>query len=107
MSKYKIIFIDIDDTLNPSNGIISPKTKDMMNKLREHNIKVVVNTGRSAQYAINKSKEGNLSDYIISSNGSEVYNYKTKEIIYSKSIPSDIVKKVYNYCENYKLTMII
>ena len=107
MSKYKIIFVDIDDTLNPSNGTISEKTKAMMDKLKEHHIKVVVNTGRSAQYAINKSKEGNLSDYIISSNGSEVYNYKTKEVIYSKSIPSEKVKEVYEYCNNYKLTMII
>jgi Cof subfamily protein (haloacid dehalogenase superfamily) len=107
MSKYKIIFVDIDDTLNPSNGTISEKTKAMMDKLKEHHIKVVVNTGRSAQYAINKSKEGNLSDYIISSNGSEVYNYKTKEVIYSRSIPSEKVKEVYEYCNNYKLTMII
>ena len=107
MSKYKIIFIDIDDTLNPSNGTISEKTKAMMDKLKEHHIKVVVNTGRSAQYAINKSKEGNLSDYIISSNGSEVYNYKTKEVIYSRSIPTEKVKEVYEYCNNYKLTMII
>ncbi|MBR6133706.1 MAG: HAD family phosphatase [Bacilli bacterium] len=107
MSKYKIIFVDIDDTLNPSNGTISEKTKAMMDKLKEHHIKVVVNTGRSAQYAINKSKEGNLSDYIISSNGSEVYNYKTKEVIYSRSIPTEKVKEVYEYCNNYKLTMII
>ena len=107
MSKYKIVFIDIDDTLNPSNGTISEKTKQMMTKLKQHNIEVVVNTGRSANYAINKSKEGNLSNYIISSNGSEVYNYKTKEIIYSKSIPSNKVKEVYNYCNSYNLTMII
>ena len=107
MSKYKIIFIDIDDTLNPSNGTISPKTKEIMDKLKENNIEVVVNTGRSANYAIEKSKEGNLSNYIISSNGAEVYNYKTKEVIYSKSIPSDIVKNVYEYCKEYNLKMII
>jgi len=107
MSKYKIIFCDIDDTLNPSNGKVSERTKEMMTKLKEHNIKVVVNTGRSARYAIEKSKEANLSDYIISSNGAEVYNYKTKEVIYSKTIPADTVKEVYNYCNQYKLTMII
>lgn len=107
MPKYKIVFVDIDDTLNPSNGKVSKRTIETMTKLKNNNIKVVVNTGRSAKYAIEKSKEANLSDYIISSNGAEVYNYKTKEVIYSQNIPKDTVKKVYDYCNKYNLTMII
>ena len=74
MNKYDIVFVDIDDTLNPSNDPVSEYTKQVMTKLKENGIKVVVNTGRSATYAINKSKEANLSEYVISSNGSEVYN---------------------------------
>ena len=72
MSKYKIVFVDIDDTLNPSNGEVSKHTKEVMTKLKEKGIHVVVNSGRSTKYAIEKSLEANLSNYIISSNGAEV-----------------------------------
>ena len=42
-------------------------------------IKVVVNTGRSAKYAVEKSIEAGLSEYVISSNGAEVYNYHERK----------------------------
>ena len=84
MKKFDIVFVDIDDTLNPSNKATSEYTKEVMKKLKENGIKVVVNTGRSTRYAINKSIEANLSEYVISSNGAEVYDYENKQIIFSK-----------------------
>ena len=107
MEKYKIVFIDIDDTLNPSNGETSAYTKEVMTKLKEKGIKVVVDTGRSASYAIKKSLEANLSEYVISSNGAEVYNYHTRQEIFSKPIPKDVIKEVYNYCATHDLTLIL
>ena len=107
MKKYKIVFIDIDDTLNPSNGVVSEYTKQVMTKLKEQDIKVVIDSGRSASYAIKKSLEANLSEYVISSNGAEVYNYHERKEIFSKPIPNDIIKEVYNYCETHDLTLIL
>lgn len=107
MNKYDIVFVDIDDTLNPSNEPVSEYTKQVMTKLKENGIKVVVNTGRSATYAINKSKEANLSEYVISSNGSEVYNYEKKEIVFLKPIPKEQIKKIYEYVVSTKMTIIL
>ena len=107
MKKYKIVFIDIDDTLNPSNGVVSPYTKEVMTKLKEKGIKVVIDSGRSASYAIKKSLEANLSEYVISSNGAEVYNYHDRKEIFSKPIPSDVIKEVYEYCESHNLTLVL
>ena len=107
MNKYKIVFVDIDDTLNPTNKNVSETTKKVMKKIIDQNIKVVVNTGRSNSYAILKSKEAGLSEYVISSNGSEVYNYKTNEVIFQRIIPENTVKDVYNYCNNLGLTLIL
>ncbi len=107
MNKYKIVFIDIDDTLNPSNGTVSEYTKSIMTKLKEKGIKVVVDSGRSATYAINKSLEGNLSEYVISSNGAEVYDYHDRKAIFAKPIPPEIIKEVYKYCEDHEMTLIL
>lgn len=105
--KTKCVFIDIDDTLNPSSGKVSSYTKKVMTRLKEKGIKVIVDTGRSAIYAIEKAKEANLSNYIISSNGAEVYDYENDIIIFEQSIPADIVKKVYTYCQRMGLTLIL
>ena len=107
MSKYKIVFVDIDDTLNPSNGEVSKHTKEVMTKLKEKGIHVVVNSGRSTKYAIEKSLEANLSNYIISSNGAEVYDYHNDVIIFEQPIPKDTIKEVYKYCEKMNVTLIL
>ncbi len=107
MTTYKIVFVDIDDTLNPSNGEVSNHTKDIMTKLKEKNIPVVINSGRSAQYAITKSMEANLSNYVISSNGAEVYDYHNDVVIFEQPIPKKTIKDIYKYCEKMNLTLIL
>lgn len=107
MNNYDIVFVDIDDTLNPSNGHVTEYTKEVMKKLKEKGIKVVVNTGRSAKYAIEKSIEAGLSEYIISSNGAEVYNYHERKEIFSKPIDNEDIKKIYEYCITHNMTIIL
>ncbi len=107
MSKYKIVFVDIDDTLNPSNGEVSKHTKDIMTKLKKKGILVVVNSGRSTKYAIQKSMEANLSNYVISSNGAEVYDYHNDVVIFEQPIPKKTIKDIYKYCEKMNLTLIL
>lgn len=107
MKKYEIVFIDIDDTLNPSNEKTSEYTKEVMKKLKDKGIKVVVNTGRSAKYAIEKSLEAGLSEYIISSNGAEVYNYHERKEIFSKPINNEDIKHIYEYCITHNMTIIL
>ena len=107
MSKYKIIFVDIDDTLNPSNGKVSEYTKEIMKKIKDKGIKIIINTGRSAQYAIEKSKEAGLTNIVVSSNGSEIYNYEEDKIIYSNPIPKENVKEVYDYCQKLNIKLIL
>ena len=103
----KIIFVDIDDTLNPSNGSVSEYTISVMDRLKEAGYILVVDTGRSAKYAIEKSIEAHLSQYVISSNGAEVYDYEKRKIIFQQSIPKKMIKEVYEYCVDTGLTLIL
>ena len=107
MNKYDIVFVDIEDTLTPSNGVASEYTKEVMQKLKDKGIKVVVNTGRSTKYAVNKSLEANLSEYVISSNGAEVYDYHNRKVLFNQAIPKDTIKDIYNYCNEHNMTLIL
>lgn len=107
MNKYKIVFVDIDDTLNVRNKPVSENTKNVMSRIKDKNIFVVINTGRSMKYAIERSKMANLSKYVVSSNGSEVYDYQNDKIIFSSIIPKETVKKIYEYCQSVGVIMLI
>lgn len=107
MNKYDIVFCDIDDTLNPSNGTTTEYTREVMKKLKDKGIKVVVNTGRSAKYAVEKSIEAGLSEYTISSNGAEVYNYHERKEIFSKPISNEDILAIYDYCVTHNMTIIL
>ena len=107
MNKYDIVFCDIDDTLNPSNGTTTEYTREVMKKLKDKGIKVVVNTGRSAKYAVEKSIEAGLSEYTISSNGAEVYNYHERKEIFSKPISKEDILAIYDYCQTHNMTIIL
>lgn len=107
VNKYDIVFVDIDDTLNPSNGQVSEYTKEVLKKVKDKGIKIVVNTGRSAKYAIEKSIAAGLSEYTISSNGAEVYNYHERKEIFSKPINNQDIIKIYDYCNNHNMTIIL
>ena len=39
MRNYDIVFVDIDDTLNPANGQVSEYTKNVMKRLKDKGIK--------------------------------------------------------------------
>lgn len=106
-NKYKIAFVDIDNTLNSKDKPISAYTKKIMKELKDNGIKVVVNTSRNVEYAISKSREANLSEYTISSNGAEVYNYQEDKIIFSKPISSKDIKYIYDYCNSHDLVIIL
>lgn len=106
-NKYKIVFVDIDDTLYSKDKTISEYTKEIITELKNKGINVVATTRRDLQYAVNKSKESNLSEYTISSNGTEVYNYQEDKIIFSKPIASKDVKYIYDYCNSHDLIIIL
>lgn len=107
MNKYKIIFTDIDDTLNPKNKEVSEYTKNVCQKIIESGTLIVVNSGRSISYCLKKSKEANLSRYIIGSNGAEVYDYQTKQAIFTQPIPNDLIIEISKYCEETNTTLIL
>lgn len=106
-NKYKIVFLDIDDTLNVTNGEVSEYAKKVLKNIKKKGIKLVVCTGRSLPYAIAKAKEADLSDIVISSNGAEIYNYETKEIINEKNIKDEDVLAIYDYAKTHDMSVVL
>lgn len=92
----KLVFVDSDGTLKNNEGVISEKTKNVIAKLQEKDIEVIITTGRPRYHALKVKNNSNASRYLISSNGAEVYDCKDKKILYSKYIENKDVLKIFN-----------
>ena len=74
----KAIMCDIDGTLLSSDGVVTPKTVEMIKKAREQGILFGLSTGRdvnSIQTLLKTWGIDGLVDMIVGTGGAEIYDY--------------------------------
>lgn len=95
---YKMIVLDLDDTLLKNDGTISGKTKNTLKKVQEDGIKVVLASG-SPTFAIepvaNALELEKYGGYIISYNGARIIECRDKKELYAANITREEVQKLY------------
>lgn len=91
---YKLVAIDLDGTLLRSDHNISEYSKDVLRKLDEKGIKVVIATGRSYSSARHKIKDLKLDQPVVCYNGAMIRNGKTHEILEHCSLKPEISRKL-------------
>ena len=96
---YKMIVLDLDDTLLKNDGTISGKTKKTLKKVQEDGIKVVLASG-SPTFAIepvaNALELEKYGGYIISYNGARIIECRDKKELYAANITREEVQKLYH-----------
>lgn len=105
MSKYKIVFIDIDGTLINEKQKVTPRTKKVISKLKEMGIYVVITSGRNSYQVRELSQSVNASSIIIASNGAEVYDYEKKLTIHQAEIPIPTLQNIFDFCNTHNLKL--
>ena len=93
---YKMIVLDLDDTLLRDDHTISSRTKEALMTAQEQGVKVVLASGRPTFGMRNVAKELRLEEYgsfILSFNGAKIINCKTNEEIFSSTLSPEIVHK--------------
>ncbi|MEP7228600.1 MAG: Cof-type HAD-IIB family hydrolase [Ginsengibacter sp.] len=102
---YKAVFIDVDGTLIKKDHSISAATYDVIQKLKEKNILVILVSARPLSGIIPIAKKVNLADNPIASlNGA--YIACDGEIIFNSVIDIEAVTKVYDQLQKYDATII-
>ena len=95
---YKMIVLDLDDTLLKNDGTISGKTKKTLKKVQEDGIKVVLASG-SPTFAIepvaNALELEKYGGYIISYNVARIIECRDKKELYAANITREEVQKLY------------
>ena len=96
---YKLITIDLDGTLLNGYGEVTEYTKNIIKKVTEKGILVVLASGRISESVLTIAKEIGADKYYISGNGSVLYDIQKDEILYENYLNKEKVLEIVDLCE--------
>jgi hypothetical protein len=103
---YSLLACDIDDTILDENGSLPSENRDVLRRLHDRGIAVVLSSGR-ATVSVRPVAERilPLSDdiYLLSFNGARVVTAVSDHPIYEQFLPMDVVRDVSAYCAEHAL----
>jgi Cof subfamily protein (haloacid dehalogenase superfamily) len=95
---YKMIVLDLDDTLLQDDHTISPRTKQALMDAQETGVKVVLASGRPTYAMYDIAEELDLKkygSYILSFNGAKITNCQTGEEIFNSTLSPETAHRLY------------
>ncbi len=96
--KYKMLVLDMDDTLLMDDHTISEENKSMLAKAKDLGVYIVLASGRPTPAMFDYAKELGLEDsYMISYNGAVVTELKTNEVIFEQNLTQEQIHTLYDY----------
>ncbi|MGM8361362.1 Cof-type HAD-IIB family hydrolase [Flavobacterium sp. ARAG 55.4] len=105
--KYKMLVLDMDDTLLNDDHEISVENRTMLEKAKEKGVKIILASGRPTAAMIEYAKDLGLMDsYMISFNGGVITDLTRNEVIFEQNLTVEQIHALYNYSQ-YKKTHII
>ncbi len=85
-NNIKIVITDLDGTLLPASGKISPSDYEFLEQLKTKEIVRVIATGRNLYAALSFLPADFPIDYLIFSSGAGIMKWDNKQLIYSRKI---------------------
>jgi Cof subfamily protein (haloacid dehalogenase superfamily) len=99
---YKMLVVDMDDTLLTDNHEISNENKEMLLRAQEMGVYVVLASGRPTSAMIEFAKELQCdvnNSFMISFNGSVITDLKENKIIFEHSLTKEQIHSLYDFSQ--------
>ncbi len=107
--KYKMLVVDMDDTLLNDDHEISNENKTMLLKAQELGVYVVLASGRptSAMIAYAKELQCDINNsYMISFNGSTITDLNQEKVLFEHSLSKEQIHALYDFSQQNKTHII-
>jgi hypothetical protein len=96
--KYKMLVLDMDDTLLTDDHTISNENKEMLFKAKELGVHIVLASGRPTPAMTAYAKELQLDDsFMISYNGAVITDLKEDKVIFEQTLTQEQIHELYDY----------
>lgn len=103
----KLIFLDIDGTLLRDNGTFNEDIKNIIEKHKRKNNKIILTSARPRNKVIDICNKLNLNTYFISSNGAEIYDNNEGKRLYLNNISKSSMLYIYNLAIKYNIQLVL
>ncbi|MFY9176817.1 MAG: Cof-type HAD-IIB family hydrolase [Caldicoprobacterales bacterium] len=100
---YKLIAVDLDDSLLGTDLEISNRNKEALIKAMEKGVLVTIATGRMFISALRYAHQLGLDVPIITYQGGLIKNAFSKDVLYNKTLPMDICRRIIHICKEKSL----
>ncbi|MFW5986186.1 MAG: Cof-type HAD-IIB family hydrolase [Halanaerobiales bacterium] len=101
--QYKMIVLDLDDTLLDEGRRVSSRTKRVLNNLKNDGIMIVIATGRMYCSALPYMKQIGLSGMMITYNGAYIKDTSSGELFYHQPIAEETARNIIEEAEDANL----
>ncbi|NGY35969.1 HAD family phosphatase [Flavobacterium sp. XN-5] len=96
--KYKMLVLDMDDTLLTDDHKISDENKEMIAIAQAKGVYVILASGRPTPAMAAYAKELKMDNsYMISYNGAVITDLKEEKVIFEQSLTQEEIHKLYDY----------
>ena len=95
--KYKMLVIDMDDTLLTDDHKISAENKEMLLKAQEKGVHVILASGRPTPAMTAYAKELQMDSYMISYNGAVITDLKEDKVLFEQTLTQEQIHELYEY----------
>ena len=106
---YKMLVLDLDDTLLTDDHCISPLNKEMLMKAQELGVKVILASGRPTPAMMRYAEELQLAEhgsFLISFNGATITDLKKKEVVFERSLSKEELHSLHDFSIENKVHII-
>lgn len=106
---YKMIVLDMDDTLLTDDHIVSERNKRAIKQAQEKGVYVILASGRPTNAMISYAKELELdkyNSYIISYNGSQIIDMATEKCIFEQALDVKDIHEMFDFSKEFKTAFI-
>ncbi|MEF2967041.1 Cof-type HAD-IIB family hydrolase [Paenibacillus sp. M1] len=100
---YKLVAIDIDDTLINDDKEVTPATQKALEQAVAKGAVVTLATGRAYASAQAVARQTGLNVPIITYQGALVKNLLDEQVLYERYVPKDAARKLFEYCIEHNL----
>lgn len=100
---YKLIAIDVDDTLINDDGQVTARTKRALGLAIKQGVTVTLATGRMYPSAQKIAVQTGLNVPLITYQGALIKNVMDGKVLYERYVPRSAVFKLLRYCEEHNI----
>lgn len=100
-ANYRLVAIDLDDTLLDNDLKISERAKKAIWRAREQGVQVTLATGRMFRSAVPYARELGINLPLITYQGALVRNSHSGEVLYHRPVPRQLVRPVIEVIEPF------